>query len=73
MISSADTDYRVEIPNKLWMSQGYTMVNNLVESVGRENYTLKFRKNEKGRVVAGKPITVVFTNQEHYVWFRMSF
>ena len=73
MISSADTDYRVEIPNKLWMSQGYTMVNNLVESVGRENYTLKFRKNEKGRVVAGNPITVVFTNQEHYVWFRMSF
>jgi hypothetical protein len=73
MNHNADTAYRVEIPNKLWMQRGYTMVNNLAESIGREHYKLQFRKNKKGQVVAGKPVTVVFTNQEHYVWFRMSF
>jgi hypothetical protein len=73
MNHNADTTYRVEIPNKLWMQRGYTMINNLAESIGRENYTLQFRKNKKNQVVPGRPVTIVFTNQEHYVWFRMSF
>ena len=73
MNNSADTGYSVKIPNKLWMARGYEMINNLVDSVGREHYTLQFYKDKKGKVVAGKPVSVVFTDREHYVWFRMSF
>ena len=68
----AGTDYRVEISSKLWQAQGYRLVKSLVESIGRENYRILYRKNEKGKVVVGKPVTIVFTNKTYFVQFRLS-
>lgn len=72
MNHSADTKYTVKIPNKLWMAHGYELINNLANSVGREHYTVQFYKDKKGKIVVGKPVSVVFTDQAHYLWFRMS-
>lgn len=68
----AGTDYRVKIPNKLWQAQGYRLVSSLSETIGRENYHIIYRKNEKGKVVLGKPVTIVFASHEYYVQFRLS-
>ena len=68
----AGTDYRVVIPNKLWQSRGYRLVSSLSETIGRENYHIIYRKDEKGKVVLGKPVTIVFASHGYYVQFRLS-
>lgn len=68
----ADTDYSVKIPNRVWHNNGYKIVTALAQELGRENYSIVYRKNKKGEVIVGKPVTVVFTDKEHFVWFRLT-
>lgn len=68
----ASTDYHVKISSKLWQTQGYRLVSRLAETIGRENYRILYKKDEKGKVVLGKPVTIVFASHGYYVQFRLS-
>ncbi len=71
-MSSADTAYQLKISNKLWMTQGYTIVRSITEAIGSGQFKIVFQKNEKGRVKHGKPVIIVFNNREDYVQFRLT-
>ena len=65
------THYEVIIRNIIWSHSGGAIMNCFDNNIPNCYYTLKFVKDDKGKVIPGNPVTLIFSNSDDLILAKL--